>query len=74
MPTCSSLQVNISSFCSEYECKFVLLVGRHDSEDLKKIAVEKIRNNKKIMSDPAFKKKVQDNQDILIDLLEEFIQ
>ena len=34
----------------------------------------KIRNNKEIMSDPAFKKKFHGNQDILIELFKEFIQ
>ena len=46
--------------------------GRHDSDELKKIAVEKIRKNKKILSDPAFREKVKGNQvqDVLMDIME----
>ena len=46
---------------------------RHDSEDLKKIAMEKLRISKEILSDPLFKGKFKGNQEIMFDLFKEFI-
>ena len=54
---------------------FVFSTGRHDSSDLKKIAMEKLRTNKEILSDPAFKRKFKGNlaQDIMFDLFKEIL-
>ena len=54
---------------------FVFFAGRHDSSDLKKIAMEKLRTNKEILSDPAFKRKFKGNlaQDIMFDLFKEIL-
>ena len=50
-----------------------ILAGRHDSDDLKKIAMEKLRTNKEILSDISFKRKFKGNQEIMFDLFKEFI-
>ena len=43
----------------------------HNSADLKKIALDKLRNNKKMLRDSAFLEKL--SQGIMIDLFKEFI-
>ena len=50
-----------------------LPAGLHDSAALKKIAVEKLRKNKKILRDPAFKEKFKglSVQDLLFEIIEE---
>ena len=44
---------------------------KHDSAALKQIAMAKLKNNKEIRVDPAFRRKL--NSDFLVDLYEEFI-
>ena len=44
--------------------------GLHDSNGLKKIAMEKLRKNQELLHDSAFLKKL--NQNILIDIIQEF--
>ena len=50
--------------------------GTHDSAAaLKKIAVKKLRKNKEILSDPAFKEKFKliEVQDLLFEIIEEIL-
>ena len=48
--------------------------GRQDSEELRRIAMGRLRNNKEILKDPAFKRKFkrkfEAHQDIMFDLFE----
>ena len=49
--------------------------GLHDSAALKKIAVEKLRKNKEILRDPAFREQFKGLpvQDFLLDIIGEIL-
>ena len=49
--------------------------GRHDSAALKQIAVAKLKNNKEVFRDPAFRKKIEGEQvqGLLLDIFEEIL-
>ena len=48
---------------------------KHDSAALKKIAKKKLKRNKKILSDRAFRRKFKHQQvhDVLLDIIEELL-
>ena len=48
------------------------LSGRHDSQDLKRIAINKLRKRREMFSDPSFRKKLDGHQNILFDLFQDF--
>ena len=80
MPTCSLLQVNPINLFSLLDNK-IFCSPQEDttpsSEELRKIAMEKLRTKKEILKDPAFnrkfKRKFEGNQDIMVDLFEELL-
>ena len=49
--------------------------GIHDSAALKKIAMDKLAKNKKMLSDPAFRSKFQRQQvpGVLLDIIKELL-
>ena len=57
----------------EYIADMLIAAQRHNSEELKMIAMKKLRNKKEILSQPAFRKKLKGDQNILLDLIQEFI-
>jgi len=57
----------------EYIADMLIAARRHDSEELQKIAMDKLRTKKEILRDPTFRKKFKGDQNILFDLIHEFI-
>ena len=68
--TCSSLQVNIEIFPS-VKCIILFSTDLHDSDDLKKTAMQKLRKNQELLRDSAFLMKLDKN--IVIELFKEFM-
>ena len=64
-------QVNTSTVLLWFNSTLFLFSDRHDSDQLKKIAMEKLRKNQELLRDSAFMKKL--NQNILIELFKEFM-
>ena len=58
---------------SEFIADLLIAADRHDSKDLKNVALDKIRTNKEIINDKGFRKKLQnaENKNILFDLFNE---
>ena len=58
---------------SEFIADLLIAADRHDSKDLKNVALDKIRTNKEIINDKEFRKKLQnaENKNILFDLFNE---
>ena len=58
---------------SEFIADLLIAADRHDSKDLKNVALDKIRTNKEIINDNGFRKKLQnaENKNILFDLFNE---
>ena len=48
-----------------------LFSGRHGSDELKKIAMNKLRKKREILTNPAFREKLQNYQNILFELIQE---
>ena len=57
----------------EYIADMLIAAKRHDSTELKIIAMDKLRNKKEILRQPAFRKKFKEQQDTLIDIMQEFV-
>ena len=57
----------------EFIADLLIAADRHDSKDLKNVALDKIRTNKEIINDKGFRKKLQnaENKNILFDLFNE---
>ena len=57
------------------ECIADLLISadRHDSQDLKNVALDKLRADREIINDPGFKRKLQnaENKNIIFDIFNE---
>ena len=58
---------------SEFIADLLIAADRHESKDLKNVALDKIRTNKEIINDKGFRKKLQnaENKNILFDLFNE---
>ena len=58
---------------SEFIADLLIAADRHDSKDLKNVALDKIRTDKEIINDKGFRKKLQnaENKNILFDLFNE---
>ena len=57
----------------KYIADMLIAAQRHDSDELKMIAMTKLRNKREILSHAAFRKKFKGDQNILFDLIQEFI-
>jgi len=57
----------------EYIADMLIAAQRHDSDELKMIAMNKLRNKKEILSQAAFRKKLEGHQTILYDIIQEFV-
>ena len=55
----------------EFIPDLLILADKHQAGQLKKLAVEKIRVNRKILREEGFQKKLANYQHILFDLLEQ---
>ena len=55
---------------SEFIADLLISADRHDSKDLKTVALDKIRADREIINDKGFRKKLQ-NTEILFDLVNE---
>ena len=58
---------------SEFIADLLISADRHDSKDLKNVALDKIRADREIINDKGFRKKLQntENKNILFDLFNE---
>ena len=58
---------------SEFIADLLISADRHDSKDLKTVALDKIRADREIINDKGFRKKLQntENKNILFDLFNE---
>ena len=58
---------------SEFIADLLISADRHDSKDLKNVALDKLRANREIINDKGFRKKLQntENKNILFDLFNE---
>ena len=51
----------------------LLAARRHDSLELQQIAMDKLKANKELLSEPAFREKFKGDQSILFELIQEFM-
>ena len=58
---------------SEFIADLLISADRHDSKDLKNVALDKLRADREIINDKGFRKKLQntENKNILFDLFNE---
>ena len=58
---------------SEFIADLLISADRHDSQDLKNVALDKLRADREIINDPGFRKKLQnaENKNILFDIFNE---
>ena len=58
---------------SEFIADLLISADRHDSQDLKNVALDKLRADRDIINDPGFRKKLQnaENKNILFDIFNE---
>ena len=62
---------NISVETTYIEIILLISVGRHGSQKLTRIAMNKIRNQREILSNPAFRRKFEGHQNFLFDLCQD---
>ena len=65
------LQLRKEEFPGEMIADLLTAAHRHGAEDLRKLAMAKIRANKKIFDDPGFKKEMEAHPSILIDIFKD---
>ena len=56
---------------SEYIADLLIAADRHDSQDLKNVALNKLRADREILNDQEFRQKMQqaDNKNIIFDII-----
>ena len=76
MPALSDLlcfKMKSEDVCSEFIADLLISADRHDSQDLKNVALDKLRADREIINDPGFKRKLQnaENKNIIFDIFNE---
>ena len=65
--------LNVQDVPGEFIADMLISADRHNSTDLKNVALDKLRANKDILNDKKFREKLQkaENKNILFDLFNE---